>query len=77
MAGVTRMAGTTATQPARTTGLSWTADGRNVPSARRRLVPALRHQNRLVGWAVTVAVGALALGMRLWHLGYPHKFLFD
>jgi len=72
------MASVTATeQPTRTMGLSWTADGRVVPSARRRLVPPLRHQDRLIGWAVTVTIGAIAFAMRLWHLGYPHKFLFD
>ena len=72
------MASVTATeQPTRTMGLSWTADGRVVPSARRRLVPPLRHQDRLIGWAVTVTVGALAFALRVWHLGFPHKFLFD
>jgi dolichyl-phosphate-mannose--protein O-mannosyl transferase len=78
MAGVTSRPSATATDlPTRTMVLSWTADGRVVPSARRRLVPALRHQDRLIGWVVTVTLGAVAFAMRVWHLGYPHKFLFD
>jgi dolichyl-phosphate-mannose--protein O-mannosyl transferase len=58
-------------------GLSWTADGRVVPSARRRLVPPVRHEDRLVGWAVTVGLTLLAFGLRLVHLGRPRAFLFD
>jgi dolichyl-phosphate-mannose--protein O-mannosyl transferase len=68
---------TTTEQPHRTMGLSWTADDEPVPSARRRMVPAIRHSDRFVGWAATVAVTLLAGFLRLWHLGYPHAFLFD
>jgi dolichyl-phosphate-mannose-protein mannosyltransferase len=63
--------------PRRTTGLSTTADDRVVPSARRRLAPLLRNDDRFVGWAATVAVTVLALFLRLWKLGRPHDFLFD
>ncbi len=61
----------------RTTGLSRTADGRVVPTARRRLAPAVLHEDRLVGWAVTIALTLLAAFLRLVHLGRPHAFLFD
>jgi dolichyl-phosphate-mannose-protein mannosyltransferase len=64
-------------QPRRTTGLSSTADDRPVPSARRRLVPLLRADDRFVGWAATVGITMLALFLRLWKLGRPHAFLFD
>jgi dolichyl-phosphate-mannose-protein mannosyltransferase len=63
--------------PRRTTGLSTTADDRVVPSARRRLAPLLRNDDRFVGWTATVAVTVLALFLRLWKLGRPHAFLFD
>ncbi|MGZ4437306.1 MAG: phospholipid carrier-dependent glycosyltransferase, partial [Nocardioidaceae bacterium] len=68
---------TTTSGPRRTLGLSGTADGRVVPSARRRFVPMVRHEDRLVGWIATVAVTLLALFLRLIHLGRPHAFLFD
>ena len=58
-------------------GLSATADGRTVPSARRRMVPVIRHQDRLVGWLATLGVTALAGFLRLWHLSRPREFLFD
>jgi dolichyl-phosphate-mannose-protein mannosyltransferase len=64
-------------QPRRTTGLSSTADDRVVPTARRRLVPIVRNDDRAVGWAATGAITLLALFLRLWHLGRPHAFLFD
>ncbi|HET6698044.1 MAG TPA: phospholipid carrier-dependent glycosyltransferase [Nocardioidaceae bacterium] len=69
----------TATQdpPRRTMGLSWTAQGTAVPSARRRLVPVLGRGDRFTGWVATLAVTALAGFLRLWHLGTPHAFLFD
>ncbi|MGZ8737075.1 MAG: dolichyl-phosphate-mannose--protein mannosyltransferase [Nocardioides sp.] len=63
--------------PRRTMGLSRTADDRVVPSARRRLVPLLPREDRLFGWAATLAVTALAGFLRLWNLGRPNKFLFD
>ncbi len=58
-------------------GLSRTADGRVVPTARRRLVPAVLREDRLTGWLLTVAITLLALFLRLWHLGRAHAFLFD
>jgi dolichyl-phosphate-mannose-protein mannosyltransferase len=70
----------TAEQTRRTVGLSTTADGRPVPSARRRFAPALRdhdRRDRLVGWLATLAVTVLAGVLRFWHLGRPHAFLFD
>jgi dolichyl-phosphate-mannose-protein mannosyltransferase len=57
--------------------LSRTADGRTVPSARRRMVPLIRHLDRRSGWAATLAVTALAGFLRFWDLGRPHQFLFD
>ncbi|HET7328209.1 MAG TPA: phospholipid carrier-dependent glycosyltransferase [Nocardioidaceae bacterium] len=69
---------TAATQtPRRTTGLSRTADGRPVPSARSRLAPAIRGLDRRGGWVATLAVTLLAGFLRLWHLGTPRQFLFD
>ena len=61
----------------RTEGLSTMADGRPVPSARRRLVPALRGDDRVTGWLATLAVTLLAGFLRLWQLSRPHAFLFD
>lgn len=57
--------------------LSRTADGRPVPSARRRMVPATRHLDRRTGWLATLAVTALAGFLRFWRLGKPEEFLFD
>ena len=70
----------------RTMGLSRTADGRTVPSARRRLVPLLHRGDHrsddgsrleLLGWVATLAVTLLAGVLRLWNLGSPNRFLFD
>lgn len=58
-------------------GLSRTADGRPVPSARRRLVPVSRGLDRRTGWVATLVVTALAGFLRFWRLGNPHEFLFD
>ena len=58
-------------------GLSWTADGRVVPSARRRMVPLIRHSDRFVGWAAAVGVTMVAGFLRLWRLREPEAFLFD
>jgi dolichyl-phosphate-mannose--protein O-mannosyl transferase len=57
--------------------LSRTADGRTVPSARRRMVPLVRHLDRRSGWPATLAVTVLAGFLRLWQLGRPEQFLFD
>jgi len=67
-------------------GLSRTADGRPVPSARRRFVPVLHGsgdhhddgaRDRLVDWTATISITLLAGFLRLWHLGQPNRFLFD
>jgi dolichyl-phosphate-mannose-protein mannosyltransferase len=57
--------------------LSRTAEGRVVPSARRRMTPLVRHLDRRSGWAASLAVTLLAGFLRLWHLGRPEEFLFD
>jgi dolichyl-phosphate-mannose--protein O-mannosyl transferase len=57
--------------------LSRTADGRTVPSARRRMLPLVRGLDRRAGWTATLAVTALAGFLRFWHLGRPDQFLFD
>ena len=64
-------------QTRRTVGLSVTADDRRVPSARARLAPALREDDRFVAWAATIGITMLAMLLRLWKLGRPHAFLFD
>jgi dolichyl-phosphate-mannose-protein mannosyltransferase len=60
-----------------TVALSRTADGRPVPSARRRMVPPAHRLDRRAGWVATLAVTALAGFLRFWHLGRPADFLFD
>jgi dolichyl-phosphate-mannose--protein O-mannosyl transferase len=64
-------------RPVRSLGLSRTADGRTVPSLRRRSVAAIRDSDELVSWLATAAVTTLALFLRLWDLGKPRAFLFD
>lgn len=64
----------------RTEGLSSTADGRPVPSARRRLAGHLgvaRQDSRAWGWGVAVGLALFAFLLRLWNLGRPGEFLFD
>jgi len=63
--------------PRRTMGLSWTADARVVPSARRRLVPLVAGSDRMVGWLASLAITAMAGFLRFWKLGDPHEFVFD
>jgi dolichyl-phosphate-mannose-protein mannosyltransferase len=65
--------------PARTSGLSRTADGRAVPSARRRLVPILGRgeHDSFAGWATATVLAMLALFLHVWNLGRPNRFLFD
>ncbi len=59
------------------TGLSRTAGGRAVPSARARALGPARLEDPVVGWAASIGIGLLALFLRLWHLGTPHAFEFD
>jgi dolichyl-phosphate-mannose-protein mannosyltransferase len=61
----------------RTVGLSSTADDRPVPSARWRLQPLLREEDRLTGWLATAAVTLLAGFLRFHDIGSPHAFNFD
>ncbi len=61
----------------RTVSLSLTSEDRPVPSARRRLVPALRGDDRVTAWGATIAITLLALFLRLWNLGRAQAFLFD
>ena len=61
----------------RTQGLSRTADGRPVPSVRRRFRQPARGDDRLGGWLVALAVTALAGVLRFRHLGRPNELLFD
>ncbi len=58
-------------------GLSRTADGRAVPSARRRLLPVVQQESRRVGWMVTLAITGVAGFLRFWHIGTPREFSFD
>lgn len=60
-----------------TAPLARTAEGRPVPSARRRTVPLVRHLDARHGWSAAVGIALLALVLRLWRLGTPHDFLFD
>ena len=61
----------------RTQALSATADGREVPAARRRLAWSRLPDDRLNGWLVTAGVTLLAGVLRFWHLGTPREFAFD
>jgi dolichyl-phosphate-mannose--protein O-mannosyl transferase len=68
---------TTAPDAQRTQGLSVTAEGRPVPSARRRLAGPRLRDDPSTGWLVTAAVTLLAGFLRFWHLGTPREFAFD
>lgn len=57
--------------------LSRDAEGRVVPSAVERMRGRLPREDAFVGWASSIAVTLLALFLRLWRLGEPHKLLFD
>jgi dolichyl-phosphate-mannose--protein O-mannosyl transferase len=59
------------------TGLSRTADGREVPSAAARTRSRLRGEDPFIGWVTALSIGLLALFLRLWKLGSPREFLFD
>lgn len=58
-------------------GLSRTALGRVVPSARERAARRGRRQDPVVSWSAAIGIGLLAFALRLWHLGKPHAFSFD
>ena len=58
-------------------GLSRTASGDPVPTARRRGLGRIDLEDRFTGWIATLIVFGLALFLRLWHLSSPKKFLFD
>jgi dolichyl-phosphate-mannose-protein mannosyltransferase len=69
------------TQGRRTQGLSRTAQGRPVPSVRRRFSARTGRSSvlgdRLAGWLVAFGVTALAGVLRFWRLGHPNQLLFD
>lgn len=44
---------------------------------RLRSIPLVANESRLVGWAITIGLFAVALWMRLVQLGQPHSFEFD
>lgn len=57
--------------------LSRTASGEEFPTAWQRARSRLRGRDPVTGWVATLTVTALALVMRLWHLGTPREFEFD
>jgi dolichyl-phosphate-mannose--protein O-mannosyl transferase len=63
--------------PEPTAGLSSTADGRPVPSAWARARGRLPQEDPFIGWSAALALGLLALFLRLWKLGDPREFQFD
>ncbi|HWI44288.1 MAG TPA: phospholipid carrier-dependent glycosyltransferase [Nocardioides sp.] len=61
-------------------GLSRTASGEPVPlAADRAVAPIARatRRDKVIGWLAPLGVTLLALGLRLVHLGSPHRFAFD
>jgi dolichyl-phosphate-mannose-protein mannosyltransferase len=60
-----------------TVGLSRTAAGRVVPSARTRAAGWVRREDPVVGWSASIGVALFALFLRLWHLRTPREFEFD
>ncbi|MGL5824863.1 MAG: dolichyl-phosphate-mannose--protein mannosyltransferase [Nocardioides sp.] len=58
-------------------GLSHNAHGDLVPVAAERMTLASVAQDRLWSWLGAVLIAALALFLRLWHLGRPHAMSFD
>jgi dolichyl-phosphate-mannose-protein mannosyltransferase len=60
-----------------TVGLSRTATGRALPSARERAAGWVRREDPVVGWSASIGVALFALFLRLWHLGTPREFEFD
>ncbi|MGI8614815.1 MAG: dolichyl-phosphate-mannose--protein mannosyltransferase [Nocardioidaceae bacterium] len=63
--------------PAATAVIGAGRGGRTYPDLQHRFTARTAGSNRLVGWLGPLAVFALALAMRLWHLGQPHAVLFD
>ncbi|MCL8024990.1 dolichyl-phosphate-mannose--protein mannosyltransferase [Nocardioides bruguierae] len=57
--------------------LSRSAGGSGVPSAWQRARHRLRGEDPVIAWASALALGLLALFLRLWHLGRPAEFEFD
>ncbi len=68
---------TTGTDERELIGLSETASGDEVPLAAERARASHSLDDRMWGWASALAIAALALYLRLWHLGRPHAFSFD
>jgi dolichyl-phosphate-mannose-protein mannosyltransferase len=65
------------TRPARTQSLGRSADGRELPSRRRRLAPLIRLSDPVAGWVGPIAITLIAFGLRVWNLGRPDSFAFD
>ncbi len=61
----------------RRVGLSRTAGGEAVPSARVRALGPHRLEDPVVSWSAAIGIGLLSLVLRLWHLGTPNAFEFD
>jgi len=61
----------------RTVAISRTVDGDVVPTAAVRARLRAADQDPVLAWVATLAVTGIALFLRLWDLGKPHKFLFD
>jgi dolichyl-phosphate-mannose-protein mannosyltransferase len=57
--------------------LSRTAEGHELPPVAQRARGRLPDEDPFVGWTSAIGVTLLALFLRLWNLGDPHKFLFD
>ena len=57
--------------------LSRTAQGHEVPPASQRARGRLPDEDPFVGWTASIGIFLLALFLRLWNLGSPHRFLFD
>jgi dolichyl-phosphate-mannose--protein O-mannosyl transferase len=58
-------------------GLSRTASGDPVPTARERARPLARLEDPVIGWTAAIAVTLLAFFLRVWKLGTPREFEFD
>jgi dolichyl-phosphate-mannose-protein mannosyltransferase len=65
------------TRPVRTQLLGRSADGRGLPSRRRRLAPLIRLSDPVGGWVAALTITLIAFGLRVWNLGRPDSFAFD